>query len=596
MTPENLLSEWSRLFVESLADAGLRDAVVSPGSRSTPLVWAFLACDRIRCRSVVDERSAAFYAIGHAKVTGRPALLLCTSGSAAANYFPAVVEAALSRTPLIVVTADRPFELLDASAAQTIDQTKIYGAYVRRFADLGMPDAAPAALVGLRRRAVQALYDAQTPEPGPVHLNFRARKPLEPTEPRTAEAIQLKNRVDELSARPTARLGESQRTASRQVLDEVARDCGATERGIIVCGPTALTRSAAPDSIRRLARRCGFPIYAEATSQMRFSGEGVAEHALDADGLDLLLRAPSFREHFTPEIVVQIGEPPTSGHLDRFVANHPGVRRHVVAEHGWPDPHGTAWSLALGNVEETLRGLLAALGPGGSPTSAWASFVSEANAAAWRSIESLLGEVPALSEGGAMRAIVESLPAGSVLVLGNSLPVRHVDAFVRGGPRRLDVVCQRGASGIDGVVSTAAGAAGAAARPTVLVVGDLSALHDLGGFHVAASTEAPLVVVVLNNDGGRIFEQLPIADLEIGERMRFWTTPHGLHFRGVAELFGFRYEAPDSTFALAKSVASAAAQAGCTLVEVVVPPHGARQMSELLETRLEDALRPLVSR
>src|SRR5215471_11195604 len=191
MTPENLLSEWARLLVVSLADAGLCDLVVSPGSRSTPLVAAALASKRFRMTSLVDERSAGFFALGRAKATGRPSAVVCTSGSAAANYFPAVVEAATARVPLLVITADRPPELHDCGAAQTMDQTRLYGAHVRRFVDVGMPETDAAALYALRRRAAQCLAETMWPEPGPVHVNVRARKPLEPVAAKSDAAREL---------------------------------------------------------------------------------------------------------------------------------------------------------------------------------------------------------------------------------------------------------------------------------------------------------------------------------------------------------------------------------------------------------------------
>ncbi len=591
MTPENVLSEWSRLLVESLADAGLRDAIVSPGSRSTPLAWALLSCSRIRCRSVVDERSAAFFALGQGRATGFPALVLCTSGSAAANYFPAIVEASLSRTPLVVVTADRPFELLDASASQTIDQTKIYGDYVRRFVDLGMPDSAESALVALRRKAAQTVADSLGPEPGPVHLNFRARKPLEPVEGKSSTAASLVAAVDTVLGRGITASAAPRRSPSKRTVEPIAKECRSIERGVIVCGPTAFTAGSTASLIARLSALTGFPVYAEATSQARFASGGGVDPSLALDALGVLLGAPAFRDGFAPELVLQIGEPPVSGAWDRFVGSRPNLSRHVFAPHGWPDPHGTARSLVIADVDETLLALIAASNDAPNRRSSpWVTHLARANDAAWRVIDDVLAG-SSLSEGAAVRAAVEALPEGAILALGNSLPVRHVDAFVRQRERGLSVLSQRGASGIDGVVSSSAGAAAATKRPTALLIGDISALHDLGGFAAMSSVDVPIAVVVLNNDGGRIFEQLPLASSNVAEeRMRFWTTPHGGHFGGLADLFRLRYEKPASIEAVHHALRRAVGEPGCTVIEVVVPPHGAREQAAEIAARVDREL------
>lgn len=594
MTPENVLSEWSRLLVESLADAGLRDAIVSPGSRSTPLAWALLSCSRIRCRSIVDERSAAFFALGHGRAAGFPTLILCTSGSAAANYFPAIVEASQSRTPLVVVTADRPFELLDASASQTIDQTKIYGDYVRRFVDLGMPDPAESALVALRRKAAQTISDSLGPDPGPVHLNFRARKPLEPVDGKSAIATSLTAAVDTVLGRGITVSAAPRRCPAKESVEAIVRECRTVERGIIVCGPATFSGGRAPSLVARLSAVTGFPVYAEATSQARFGLGADVEPLLALDALGVLLSAPAFRDGFTPDLVLQIGEPPVSGAWERFVGSRPTLSRHVIAPHGWPDPHGTARSLVVADLDQTLLDLIAA--SNGSPkprATPWLTRLARANDAAWRVVDSVLAE-SGLSEGAAVRAVVNALPDGAVLALGNSLPVRHVDSFVRRGKRGLSVLCQRGASGIDGVVSAAAGAATATGRPTALLVGDVSALHDLGGFAAASSVGVPLVVVVLNNDGGRIFEQLPLSRSNIGEeRLKFWTTPHGGHFDGLANLFRLRYEKPASIDLLQQAVTRAVVEPVCTVLEVEVPPHGVREQAAEIAARLGGELAAL---
>jgi 2-succinyl-5-enolpyruvyl-6-hydroxy-3-cyclohexene-1-carboxylate synthase len=597
MTPENLLTEWSRLLFESLADAGLRDVVVSPGSRSTPLVWAALSCTRLRATSVVDERDAGFYALGIARVTGRPAAVLCTSGSAAANYFPAVVEAAMARVPLLVVTADRPFELQDCGASQTLDQTRLYGGHVRRFVDLGMPESEPSALVALRRRAAQSWSDTMRGEPGPVHVNVRARKPLEPSVASSPAGVELRARVTALLGAPVTRVAEGRRVPRDADLEDLAADCVAAERGVIVCGPSAIGAARAGGAIARLARATGFPVYAEATSQLRFDGLSELPDTLALDGLDLLLRAPAFRAGFRPEVVLQIGEAPTSGAWERVLGQLPAVRRHALAAHGHPDPQSTARSLVVADVEEAADRLAAIVAARqDARTGQWATRLALLNRAAWSAAEAVLSGGPAPSEGSAVRAVVEGLPEGALLAIGNSLPVRHLDAFCPARSRpALPVWSQRGVAGIDGIVAGVAGAAAAHGGPTALIVGDVSALHDLGGFAIAAATSVPLVVVVLNNDGGRIFEQLPLSEAGLDERqLRFWTTPHGTRFDGLARLFPLSHVTATTLDELRDALSVGLSRAACTVIEVPVPPHGAREQYRELAARLDAAIAPLL--
>jgi 2-succinyl-5-enolpyruvyl-6-hydroxy-3-cyclohexene-1-carboxylate synthase len=595
MTPENLLSEWARLFVVSLADAGLRELVVSPGSRSTPLVAAALASNRFRMTSVVDERSAAFFALGHAKTTGRPSAVVCTSGSAAANYLPAIVEAATARVPLLVITADRPHELHDCGAPQTMDQTRLYGVHVRRFVELGMPEGDAPALYALRRRAAQCLAETLAPEPGPVHVNFRARKPLEPVlVPLQKDARELTRLVDEVLGTPSTRAERGSRRPAEPAIAAIAAAVRASPRGVIVCGPAESEQVRAGAEVCRLARVTGYPVYAEATSQLRFAGTDALPVELLLDGLDVLLRAPSFRGALAPDIVLQIGDSPTSGAWARFVAERPHLSRHVFAREGWPDPSSTARTLVISDLEVALAELTQALGaPSAARTADWSAELSRANAAAWGAVDGVLSGDTTLSEGGVFRAVAGALPEGALFGVGNSLPVRHADVFCRSRPSaRLAVWSQRGVSGIDGVISGFAGAADAAGKPAVLVVGDVSALHDMGGFAVAKGVATPLVVVVLNNGGGRIFEQLPLAAAGLDEAAeRFWTTPHTAHFEALAGVFGVHYAEARSVGALLAALSAGLSNPGCTLIEAVVPPHGAREQYARLSAATEAALR-----
>ncbi len=570
-----LLTRWARLLFAGLARAGVRDVIVSPGSRSTPFVHAALHTPELRCHSVWDERSAAFFALGLARVSGRPAALLCTSGSAAANYFPAVVEASTARLPLVVVTADRPLELQAASAAQTIDQIKLYGDFARQYFELGTPDPSPSAAAGLLRMTQQAVLSALYPEPGPVHLNARARKPLEP-----AGEIDL----GALLARAPEPVAPPAIVAAPSAIATLGAACARADSGVIVVGPESHARQGELAAIAELGRHLGFPVLAEATSQLRFG----AEQPALIDGFDFALRSADVRRTLVPELVLRFGAPPTSTGLEWLLAQ--AGEYHVVASHGYPDPGSRAQTLTLGNAAEVARALTSATAP--RAASAFAERWQRANASVWHAVEQRLASAPGLREGVAVRSAVDALPRGSLLVLGNSLPVREVDQYARAGARGLSVVCQRGANGIDGIVSGAAGAAFAFAGPALLLVGDVSFLHDLGGLDLARRAERPLVILVVDNGGGRIFEQLPMAtqfDAE-PEIARYWLTPPGADLSHAAALFGLPYVECRSQGALSQALAEALERRGATVVRAEVEAHSAKEDLEAILGSLKGSL------
>ena len=583
--PPNLLTEWARLLVGSLARAGVSDAVISPGSRSTPFAWAALREPRLRCHTIVDERCAAFFAVGRAKITGRPSLLVCTSGSAAANYFPAIVEADRSGTPLLVLTADRPFELQAADAPQTIDQVKLYGDAVRAFFEVGMPDADAGALNGLNRIARQAAQLARGPLPGPMHVNARARKPLEPVSATDDASRALAAAVDRLLER-TEPAEPPSLAAPDDAIRRIARACTGARRGVIVCGPMSPWQAPRADTVAELSRATGFPVLAEATSQLRFADAGDAAAPARVDAFDALLRADAFAARFAPDVVLRIGGSPTSTawrdlleHAARASAVDSPIDEYVIAPNGWSDPHGCAAAVLVCAIEPTLRGLLRACadeersGEAESARAEWRSMLTEAQRAA----SAALGMAsPEFDEGEAVKAALASLPDGTVLAVGNSLPVREVDTFSSADDRALTVWSQRGANGIDGLIAGAAGAASAADRPTALLLGDVSARHDAGGLAVARACEQPFAIVVLDNRGGPIFEQLPLArsgavpDAE----WQTWLTPPRIEFEALAAAFGVAYTRATDADSTRAAVGTALAATGATLVHVVV--DGAR--------------------
>jgi len=567
---DELLAQWSRLLTGALVRAGVRDVVISPGSRSTPFTWAALHTPGLQCHSVYDERSAAFFALGRSKQSGLPSALLCTSGSAAANYFPALIEASLARIPLLVITADRPLELQDAAAAQTIDQIKLYGDVVRRFYELGSPDESPGALAGLLRLVQQGVAASLAPEPGPVHLNARARKPLEP--PRSSGPSELAARVTALLERPALDVAAAQTAPSSSAIATLAKACQAAERGVIVCGPEPATDDDDRSALFALAEKTGFPLLCEATSQLRFGQPSGGAAVIDA--FDWILRAGLERE-LVPDVVLRFGAPPTAPGVEPLLAK---VREyHLVTRHGFSDAQAGARSLTFGRSGAVAGALAAALPP--RPALPHRERWGALNRAAWAAVDRVLAQADHFHEGAAVRAAVEALPAGGLLALGNSLPVREVDQYVRAGARGLRVACQRGANGIDGVVSATAGAASVFDGPTLLLIGDVSFLHDLGGLELVRRAVHPLVVLVIDNGGGRIFEQLPMGShfSEQPELERFWLTPPAAELRHAAALFGIAHTEVTSAQTLTQALRAALDRNAASIVVAKVAPDSARR-------------------
>ncbi|MFO0574458.1 MAG: 2-succinyl-5-enolpyruvyl-6-hydroxy-3-cyclohexene-1-carboxylic-acid synthase [Polyangia bacterium] len=594
-------TEWARLLLGSLRQAGVRDVVLSPGSRSTPLVCAAAATPELVLWDVIDERAAAFFALGQARVLGRPSLLVCTSGSAGAHYFPAVLEAEQAGVPLLVLTADRPPELQRCGAPQTIDQLKLFGDHVRAFFELGTADVSEGSLRALRRVGALAVLAATTGPPGPVHLNVRLRKPLEPVAPSTEAEVALHARVDGLLAAPPIAIRPPLRLPDPAAVAEVAARCHEKARGLIVCGPLPLGARALRPLLVELAELTGFPLLCEATSQARF---GLPREAARCDHFDALLRggvglgAPG-----TVELILHLGAPATSGALERFLSQRPELPRILLGGHAPLDPHATAEHVLLGDEALCLRALIDALrGRGAGAPATWSAHVAALDALAAGALQAAL-QAAGLSEPLAVRTVVEEVPPGSLLVIGNSLPVREVDLFGHAavGDKELGVLSQRGVNGIDGLLAGAAGAASVSERPVTLLLGDVSLLHDLGSLQLVRHARAPLTVVVINNQGGRIFEQLPLAQSPAvgadatdggggdgaGLMARF-TTPHSHALAEIARALGWSALRVEDEVTLRQALRRRPDRG--LLIEVRVPPHSSLELLGAYHRGLAGAL------
>jgi 2-succinyl-5-enolpyruvyl-6-hydroxy-3-cyclohexene-1-carboxylate synthase len=577
----NLHLAWARLFVRALATAGVTDAVLSPGSRSAPLAIALAEELGLSLHVVVDERSAAFFALGQARVTGRPSLLVCTSGTAGAHYLPAVIEASQSFLPMLVVTADRPWELYDVAAPQTIDQAHLFGGFARHRAELGLPDSAPSALRAVPRIAAQAVARAFGPTPGPVHVNARFRKPLEPVEVKGPEPWEPL--VESLRERAAPTFHASSAAPDARAAGDVAARIARASFGLIACGPAPLAQGDGRDAILELARRTGFPLLAESTSQVRFGGDRAG--VVECGPFDAVLAGRAFRD--APDLVLQFGAPPTSSTYADLCANG-RAERVVVAPHGWNDPESSAALLVAADPVLFARALAREL-PSPGRQSVWSQAFARAATVAEKLADRAIADAP-LSEGAIARAVVDSSPEGALLVVGNSTPVRDLDVFCPPSEKVLGVVHQRGVSGIDGIVSGAAGAASRAGRPVAVLLGDLALLHDLGGLGLAAKADGPLAIVVVQNGGGRIFEQLPVAGrIEAGLFERCFATRQDVRFEHAAAAFGVPYAHATTASALDAALGAAWKRHGATLIEAVAQPGGRARMLGHIRSSTEKA-------
>ncbi len=538
---------WARQLLSALAASGADDIVASPGSRSTPLLLAAIELG-LPLHPVIDERSAAFFAVGRAKVTGRPPLLICTSGTAGAHYYPALIEAEMARVPVIAITADRPPELQDCAAPQTIDQARLFGHHVRWSTELGPADASPASERAVRRKAAQAIAASLGPTPGPVHINVAARLPLE----RSAGD-------DGPAAPPPTRFWPATLRAPQDAIAAAASLCGRARRGLIVAGPAPIASRSARAAVQRAAATLGFAMWREATSQLRFCGRGAGE------GHGFLGVAAERGELPPADVLIELGAPPTSAAYPAYRAGCAGAARIVIAADGWPDPSSDADAIVVGETADTLSRIADAVGERAIDPE-WMAAIAAADARARAAVEASADDEEQM-----VRAALAGLPGGALLAVGNSRPVRTIDR-VPPGDIDIDVWSQRGANGIDGLVSGAAGAASAGDRATALIVGDVSFAHDIGGLAVARNARAPLTIVVIDNGGGRIFDELPIAR-QLGDSPRFadlWLTPPRLDLERAAAAYGIRFERASAPGALAEAVHRASRQPGCTVISAEI--------------------------
>jgi 2-succinyl-5-enolpyruvyl-6-hydroxy-3-cyclohexene-1-carboxylate synthase len=582
--PTNRNTALASAMVEELARCGVRHAAVAPGSRSTPLALALWRQPAIEVAVIVDERSAGFFALGAAQATGQPAAVLCTSGTAAANLHPAVCEADEAGVPLLVLTADRPPELRDIGAGQTIDQLKLYGSAVRWFCEVGTHDANDAGLLHYRSVACRAYAAARgDPRPGPVHLNLAWRDPLGPephAEDLTATSeLALRGRGE----RPlTAVPGPGAPAPSEALIDVMVghvRDD--YRRGIIVCGRQLDSGLAEP--LARLAAACGYPILAEPTSQLRL---GAHDRSLVVSRYDAIARLrPAALE---PEVVLRFGDMPTSKALRQWLAALPESRQLIVDDgFGWNEPTRSADVVMRVDPKALATAMAAALAR--EADAGWSGGWRDADDAAAAAIAAAIAEEAAPTEPGLHEALGSIYGDGDLVYTASSMPIRDQEAFLPALPTAARFLCNRGANGIDGLLSSGIGAAAATGRPTWIVTGDLGLYHDMNGLAALRDSGPPVRIVVINNDGGGIFEFLPQAEqVDRDEFEAILGTPLGVDPSQVAALHGLRHVLVDDLAELGNAAAG-----GTAIVDIPIDRRRNVEVHRRIADRAAEALSPI---
>ena len=527
----NTNSLWASIAVETLARLGLETAILCPGSRSTPLTFAFANHPKIETLPILDERSAAFYALGCAKRQHRPVAIVCTSGTAGANFYPAVIEAYESGIPLLVFTADRPPEMRDCASGQTIDQIRLYGGFVKRFVEMAVPIAELPMLAYLRQTLVNGWENAIALQPGPIHFNCPFRNPLPPIADESTCQIRTVFSTEDFfrSLSPVTPQEHNSFLTSLPIADWQQ-----SKTGIIIAGPANPSNpSAYCKVISRLSQLLGWPVLAEGLSPLR---NYLALNSFLISSYDLILRDSSRAIELIPQCVIQLGALPTSKVLRQWIQMH-HPQRWVIGPQQNLDPlHGPTRHLALDMAALTQLDSVELIVEDSTYRQQWMMYERKTRGA----LEAKLTVEPILVESKVVWLLSHHLPEQTPLFVANSMPVRDFEYFWLANDRRIQPVFSRGANGIDGTLSTAMGLAHRN-RPTVLLSGDLAFLHDTNGLLNSAQLCGHLTVVLINNGGGGIFETLPVAKFSPTFE-EYFVTPQRVKFSALCRTYGVEYQ------------------------------------------------------
>lgn len=579
----NINLAWASLIIEELVRSGVNYACISPGSRSTPLTLAAAQHPDMLTQICLDERGAAFHALGYARATQRPAVLICTSGTAPAHYLPAVIEASQDHVPLLILSADRPPELLQAGANQAIRQMGLYGDYLRWDAALPCPDTAiaPEMVLTTVDQAVARCSGAQA---GPVQLNCAFREPLAPGGPAMPPHYldSVSHWLQGTSAYTRYGVGGPQ--LSPETFVEISEMLNPARRGLLLVGRLASEHER--EGVLALANRLGWPVFADSLSSL--AQDPRLENKISH--FDPLLLHPEFQVVCQPETILHLGGDMISTRVQQHLASY--HTEHYLRVAAYPERedylhHVTErYVCDLGVFCRELQPLLAP-----SINRVWVKTLFAHSEKASLTLGEILDQNSHLSEPAVIRQICELLPQGSSLFLGNSMPIRDWDMFAGKSAAKVRMAGNRGCSGIDGNLATALGLMAGSLCPVTLLLGDLALLHDLNSLALVQSATFPLVLVVINNQGGGIFSFLPVASAVPDLFEPFWGTPHHLRFEQAAAMFGLAYAAPSDQEAFKAAYQGAFATRTTTLIEVSTQREANHSLHEELHRAIGERLR-----
>ena len=550
---------WATLIIEELVRSGTGRFIISPGSRSTPLVLAAANHPNVQTLIHPDERGAAFYALGYAKATGRPAVLICTSGTALVNYYPAIVEASRSVLPMIILSSDRPVELRGTGAPQTIDQVKIFGGYLRWSFDLPAPDTQidPSFVL---TTVDQALFRTIRPPAGPVQINCMYREPFIPVANEKIDPAQFRSLDKWLRhANPYTQYARPTVTVNEPKLQSIALKIRQSKRGLLIAG--TMETDANTNQIDRLAGLLSWPVCADISSGLRFGSQSAP---LSVCHHDLYLRVPEIRASFLPDLILHLGGMPVSKYLPQLIAeshadyilidNHPFRHdpEHCVTERIECSPNFFAEQI----IPHVQRG-----------TSELTKPFQQVESLCRETLQYYSHRAANLSEWNIVRQVFEHAPPESGIFLANSMPVRDGNAFASGQQYPLIVGTNRGANGIDGTVASTIGFGAGLNKLTTLLIGDLAMLHDINSLALLNHHDQPVIIIILNNDGGGIFSFLSVAQ-EQSHFEEYFGTPHGLNFQKAAEMYTINYSAPHNMQEFGSAYTNAVQNQQTTIIEI----------------------------
>lgn len=532
---------WTKIFVNRLANLGVKYVCISPGSRSTPLTLSFAEEERIKKYVIVDERSSGFFALGLANQTNSPVVLVTTSGTATAELYPAVIEAYQQRIPLIVCTADRPPELLNTGANQTINQNNLYKNHIYGYFDAGAPDSSKDSLYHINSTSLRTFNISMNE--GPVHINFPFRKPFEP-ESFTDEIEEAL--INPLLIKENESLSpKSFKNSSdfKHLTDKFQK----IKKGLFVVGPGKYAPEFS-EQLTQISEKLGYPVITDGASNLRFGNRNFITNS------SAFLKSDKFRDSYDPELIIHFGAAPTSNLMLRFFAESK-AEKYLINEQGdWQDPSNTAKqiiALSPSQFGSALNELIQQK----NENSDWLNVFLETQSISQKIKENFLRESDISFEGKLVSEVFRLLPENTNLMLGNSMPVRDVDLFGK-SDKQLNIFANRGASGIDGLNSTALGIAAESENPTVLLVGDLGFFHDSNGLQTAYKYGVPLTIIIIDNNGGGIFGMLPIAgNKDYFEQ--YFKTPLNIDFSHLAKLYQAEYYLIKNTNELEEKLVSA---------------------------------------